>query len=271
MIIFKITLLGDSFQQIIISKIPQNPLAENFPETLTLADIPGDMMVGDLIGIKVGDLSGNANPMNMTTGGGNTLATADFLENRNNEQLVFKTQDQTFEAGEKVEAEIIVEDIVSLMSWQGTFEFNPAILELENIEKNEVQNSIPIFNENRIEIGTITALWTNKLETLFAPKTSFFKLEFVAKEAGRLSDVLKITSNKTTSIAYNDLEERMSIELHFEEATSNKNIGYQLFQNYPNPVVDETKIEFTIPKNEFIRFEFINSKGEIIHMCGKRI
>jgi hypothetical protein len=74
-----------------------------------------------------------------------------------------------------------------------------------------------------------------------------FTVKFRATKAGKLSDMMKISSEITKSEAYNLTNGRMEVALRFDGKTI-AGVGFELYQNQPNPFVNKTFVGFNLPE-----------------------
>ncbi|RMG82835.1 MAG: hypothetical protein D6714_10705, partial [Bacteroidetes bacterium] len=127
---------------------PDNPFSPPFPESIQLTNIAGDQNNLDFIGIKIGDVTGNANPAN---------ADAPTTENRTNQIFPLTTPDQTALPGETVAVPVFATELSGCAGWQATFEFDPEIWDFLSVETGTF--SAPKFGTTFAAEGSITALW----------------------------------------------------------------------------------------------------------------
>ena len=217
---------------------PFNPWP--FPANISMNNLQGDYLTADFMGIKVGDVTGNADPT-MLTGG---------MEDRSSETTFVKTEDLTLQAGELVEISFEMEEV---NAYQFTLVFDPS--KMVFIEKTNGNVAIGTAYEER---GQLTAIWYGKGE-------KDFTLQFEIIENTLLSDVLKITSEKTPAIAWDKTETALDLDLEFnsqQSTTSNQQLT--LFQNQPNPFSIETTIPFYLPASSEVQFDFFDAKGKLL-------
>jgi hypothetical protein len=131
-----------------------------------------------------------------------------------------------------------------------------------NFDKNALE-FVAINGENAAmtseNIGlledAITASWAGK-----AVNGKLFTLTFRTRSAGRLSEFLHLNSRYTEAEAYTPTGEVMNIALQFD----NKESGFALFQNQPNPFDKETTIQFHLPQAQAATLTVYDVTGKIL-------
>jgi len=75
-------------------------------------------------------------------------------------------------------------------------------------------------------------------------------VKFRAKQAGQLSKMLSVSSRITKAIAYSKSRESEQVAFRFNNGTTTTiaGLGFELYQNQPNPFVDKTMIGFYLPE-----------------------
>ncbi len=203
------------------------------------------------IALKVGDVSGNADPNNLLVG-----------DSRTDEALTFTVKDQAFKAGETYTIDFTTEDLKNLVGYQYTLNYDPAMLKfidlntgsLENLTKNNfvVLEEEGVINTNWFSAAAVT------VEDAIAP----YSITFQAKQDGSLKDVLSINSRYTKAIAYQENEIAMDVNLNFQVADQLIPANsLELYQNKPNPFMGETQIGFNLPKSMDATLEFYDLTG----------
>lgn len=223
---------------------PENPLREDFPESITL-NLNQDITNANFVGIKIGDVNNSA------------------IQGRSQEVLAVKTQEQYFVAGEELEVNLSTEAAAAILGLQGTLTYDDSILEAIT-EQPQAENGF----EGAIGFpaqGHVTGSW---LQTATVEHSSFTTLKFRALRAGKLSEVLALTSYYTQAEAYLETADEVSVnplvlEFTTTDAETSNNIITQL-GNYPNPFQTQTTISFTLTQAETVQLSILNVKGHLM-------
>ena len=94
---------------------------------------------------------------------------------------------------------------------------------------------------------------------------TLFKLTFVAKFNGLLSEALNVNSDYTRSEAYNNSTEQMDVVLDFAKQDGMfTGDQFALYQNIPNPFLQETKISFHLPEAGNATFTVYDVTGRVL-------
>lgn len=203
------------------------------------------------IALKVGDVSGNADPNNLLTG-----------DSRTDEALTFTVKDQTFKAGETYTIDFTTADLKNLVGYQYTLNYDPAILKFIDLNtgslENLTKNNFVILEEE----GVINTNWFSAAAVTIEDAVAPYSITFQAKQNGSLKDVLSINSRYTKAIAYQENEVAMDVKLNFQVADQLIPANtLELYQNKPNPFRSETKIGFNLPKSMHATVQFYDLTG----------
>ncbi len=198
-----------------------------FMETINIPSLDYTMSDQNFIGVKIGDVSGNA------------IANSTFAENRNtNGTITFEADDNQIDAGSIVEVNVRADGFTDLIAYQFTLELDGLEFVASNsgaLEMNE--QNFGIIDANRI---TTTWISSNGVST----KDDLFTMTFKAKRSVLLSEAISISSNITRAVAYTSDLQMLDVGISFNAIGS---VGFALNQNTPNPFREFTKIGFELP------------------------
>ncbi|MEO0340475.1 MAG: T9SS type A sorting domain-containing protein [Bacteroidota bacterium] len=92
---------------------------------------------------------------------------------------------------------------------------------------------------------------------------ALFNLVVRAKSSADLKDLIRINSSITQAEAYNLDAEPMGLYLAIGEEALDTEASL-LFQNYPNPFINETAIGFYLPEADAVTIQIHDVEGRII-------
>jgi hypothetical protein len=231
---------------------PANPWP--FPQEFSMNNVMQDNMAVHFTGIKTGDVTGNADPAYVV---GNPTAGFDqhITEGRSGGDFVLKMKNQVLRQGEVAEVSI---DLDEAAAWQFTLEFDPQLIDFQEIVKNVNGAPNPVFNQSTRGEGLISMLYFGK-----QPLTKF-AIKIKALTDLNLADVLRISSEITPAAAWNDADEQLSPKLEF--TSENGNPANRVALNcHPNPFAQQTTLSFSLPKAGEVRFTFFDAAGKTLH------
>ena len=203
---------------------PLNPFP--FAERINIVFL-SENMIEDFVGVKVGDVSGNA------------IANSLQVSSRSNEMLTFRVDDQNIDAGELVRVAISSAEFTDVTAFQ--FTMNLAGLEFAGIESG----AIAMTEENiAVHKGALTFAWTH-VNGITEANDVLFTLTFKALAGINLRDAISLGSNITYASVYKTNEERFGADFTFD--TGEGLVGqFELYQNEPNPFSAVTTISFQL-------------------------
>ncbi|MEL7424795.1 MAG: T9SS type A sorting domain-containing protein [Bacteroidota bacterium] len=233
---------------------PTDPWQEEFPESLEIPMLTHDLFGADFIAVKVGDVNGNAQASNLDDDEGRALG----------ENYYLRTEERSFKAGETLEALFTAADADDLIQgFQMTLQFDPALVEVTNIEWGLIQPEH--VNQSQLDRGLLTISWNaaTDIYDLSMEEMNFFGLQFYAVGEGRLSESIGITSRLIKAEAYGIADEIRGLGLNFVPASKTED-GFFLEQNRPNPFGDQTIIGFQIPEAGQVYLTIYDTNGKVV-------
>lgn len=234
---------------------PANPFAPPFPEALNLSNLGQQTADADFVGVKIGDVNGNANP-----------GFTDEVGDRTSAVLPFITDDLELVAGDEVTVPIKMTTASDLLAIQFTLEFETDDLELRGFEKGVLPSlGDEAFGRAMLDRGVLTMAWFHPEPAALKKDNALFNLRFTVKKPGRLSEMLSMTARYTDALAYQPDGQAMQPVLEFSNPKeSNTTAGLQLYQNQPNPFRESTRIGFTLPARDEATLTLYDTDGRVL-------
>ena len=219
-----------------------NPASEDFSEFYTINTLSGDMINLDFVGVKVGDVNGNAQA--------NSLLGAESRST--NGALTLTAADRFVEVGEAVTVAFTAADIASAQGYQFTMNFAG-----QNADVVEGVAKTANFNTTMADRGVIATSWNGEATA----NDVLFSLTFNATASGLLSELVSVSSDVTTAEAYNTNGELLDVNLEFTTPVA---AGFELTQNTPNPFKGETVIGFNLPTAGNATLTVMDAQGKVL-------
>jgi hypothetical protein len=226
-----------------------DPLNDAYPESATFTNVAANQTNIDFIGVKMGDVSGSANPLLSVGSNGGTIF--NNVDDRAGD-LLFQLENKELQAGTTIEVPFKAQDFINQMAYQFTLEFDPAILNFQSVTPGVLPElTAEHFGTNDLAAGLLPAQWYHLDATTIEDNEVLFTVTFeVLADAANLSDLLAIVDNPTPAAAFDDALTPSGIDLTFDNSTSTT-IATEtpvLLNNQPNPFRDETQISFSLPQ-----------------------
>jgi hypothetical protein len=232
----------------------------SFPEKRTYTDITGSQTNQDFNAVKVGDLvSPNVNP---------AMKAAPAVP------VVFTVQDVALTAGTLVEIPFRCEHFEDLVALQACFWFNPEVMALDAVMP--VANA-PLqatnFGTWDLAEGRLRMVWAVATAETKVGSSEMFKLRFRVLQGGyALSDVLSISQKDMEASAWHTDYRPERVELAYTPVTetqqrgesSTEGVGFELYQNEPNPFKDKTVINFHLPAAAAATLTVYDESGRVV-------
>jgi hypothetical protein len=222
-----------------------SPLGEDFQELVNITNAPRGVNAANFVGIKVGDINGNATA--------NGLAGLDIRGAAGT--VTLKTDDLNLVAGKTYTVQLKSDDF-KVVGMQGTFNFAKGYA-----DQIAVVGQLPNMTEGNFGVfeNAITTSWNGKA----AAETDVLTLTFRAKQKGKLSEVLTIGSNLTYAEGYDAAGDSYSVNLSFNNGkVSGKE--FALYQSEPNPSNSTTKIGFNLPESAKATLSIYDVTGKLL-------
>lgn len=228
---------------------PLNPWHNGgFPETVLIEPLSGTHKV-DFVGVKIGDVSGDAQTTSLYGSEVRTLTGV----------LPVWTDERAVEPGEEIAVPLYLEQVHGLEGFQFTLSFDP-VLEFIGFESGNISEEHLGFRF--LDDGLIAISWTGDWKA----DLEMINFHFRVRDEGLLSQMLAIHSTVLRAEAY--FAERG--DHRFEDMTlkfRNPQIGddgLALYQNIPNPFSGHTIIGFNLPESGQAGLLFHDVSGSLV-------
>lgn len=231
---------------------PSDPWREAFPELINYNDLDRDMVTGDFIAIKIGDVSNNA-VANSRSGTVRSVAGTFYLQ----------TAEQELIAGNQYRVTLSAEELSEIQGCQFTLEFDARKMELVDVEYGVA--TADNLGMTYVEDGLITLSWNQGAAP--AQQKDFCTMIFQTKTDGYLSHLLSLGSRYTPAEAYDQSDDIMDVNLRFIEGQETA-ASFELYQNRPNPFGESTVIEFYLPEEREATLTLHSVNGEVLKVIN---
>jgi len=216
---------------------PTNPFAAQFPEFKSVADVQASQMADNFVSVKVGDVNGSAIA--------NSLMSAD---DRTAGTLLFDVQDRAVKAGEEFTVNFKAAEQVA--GYQFTM----------NLKGLEVVDIVPGAGMDQSNFGVFADAITTSFD---GKEAAEFAVKFRATTTGQISNLLGVSSRITKAEAYKN-DARLDVAFRFN-GTTIAGVGFELYQNTPNPFISKTQIGFHLPEATEATLTIFDEAGRMIY------
>ncbi|WP_235296353.1 T9SS type A sorting domain-containing protein [Portibacter marinus] len=206
-----------------------------FEEVANIQNLSSDMMSADFVAIKVGDVNGTVSVSEKST-----------AQVRNARAINLEIGEQRYAPGEEVKVAFTSADFKEVYGYQFTLAFGKD-LDFVGFESGSLELSEANFGWNRLSEGLISTSYDNVKGVSTMAEEVLFTMIFKAKEVGTTASSIQINSRVTKAESYigNGLE---ITDIQLRTNTDQKEAGFVLYQNEPNPFKQLTNISFNLPE-----------------------
>lgn len=233
-----------------------------FPyESVHQVGVSGNL-AANFIGVKVGDILGQANPLNFENW---------LIDTRNpNDDLRLLTQNKSVAAGETFDLTFTSDNFNEIVSVQMGLNWNVEELAFVAFTSHVMTGAVGATPNNIEDEMRMSWFDADGVGASFGEGDSLFTVTFMAlTDLNTLDDSFQLDTVSFQTEAHNSALEAMDIVLIFEENPINsvqtiEYTGYYLYQNQPNPFAEQTQITFDLPVNMDADLLIYNTVGKVV-------
>ncbi|MBL7780569.1 MAG: HYR domain-containing protein [Saprospiraceae bacterium] len=215
---------------------PSNPFQTVFPENISIQDVQTDHLTDDFVGVKIGDVNNSviANALQTT-------------EARTDAAFIIDLDERHVQQGE-----VFTVDFTSDQLVQG-FQFT---INLTNLEVVDIRGAGEIKSGNFGVLDNAVTVSVDGTENTFA-------ITFRALKQGEISRMMRISSSITRAEAYSVNNDLLDVAFRFKSPAGIvvSGVGFEVYQNYPNPFVNKTAIGFHLPEAGETKLSVFDENG----------
>ncbi|MBK8483987.1 MAG: T9SS type A sorting domain-containing protein [Saprospiraceae bacterium] len=224
----------------------------SYKNKVEVPDFANSLLNVDFISIKTGDVTGEAN----TGFGGNA-------QSRSNKMMLLELDQLDAAKSDFIKIPVRnAGDLVVASGLQMEFKIDQNDLEFAGIESGVL--NINSTDYNYLKEGSIRLSWNNDTELNILNSDVLFYLLFNVKNNIVLGyNELKLNVSGLNAEVYAPSED-LGISLVYRTNNTKSDNGFELFQNVPNPFINETTIFFNVPKESFVKIGLYDLSGRIV-------
>lgn len=217
-------------------------------ETINLYGVNGNMLNQDLIAVKMGDVTYNAN----ASGFGDD----NMLENRSAQNIDLILDRTEIKAGESIDIPVYISEISEIVGFQYAINLG------SNLAFNGITDGQITFADNnyRTEKNTLFISWDHVYGSTINPDEALFYISVTANSDASSTE-LSLLNDKLNAEIY-DLDGTVyGLEI---ENRSELTTEFVVYQNKPNPFSAYTDIEFDNPSASNVTLTITDVQGRVI-------
>ncbi len=222
-----------------------NPLAEIFPETKWLSiDHNKNSYQANFVAIPMGDINTSFDQGS---------------RQRMNDVRKWYAKNMVLKMGSWNEVPIYASELTDIEAAQFTIEADLKLGESITIQGRN-QGQLDWVQHTHLQ-QAISLAWYKKVDENLKEDQPVFTIRWYALEERDIKNALQLTSSITTAKQYN-LGDRDGVPVL--DIINERSAAYELFQNEPNPFVNQTAIAYQLPEAEDVNITIYDITGKLV-------
>ncbi|MEO1628716.1 MAG: dockerin type I domain-containing protein, partial [Bacteroidota bacterium] len=244
---------------------PTNPFSSPFPESIDFINLAASSFGNDFIGVKMGDVTESADPMNFVSPGDEGVTSLPPLE--------LYMDDISLQANQSVSVPVYVRNFTNLAALQLSLTNNSSDLSIQSIQEGDLPG---LGGNNSFIQATQTNLsWYNASGQNMSLRSNNARAFILTLRANsnisRLSDHLSLNAQTFPSKTFNQSGGSGDVQLDFrsqavkradEQPTPTVAHTHRV---WPSPFTDQLQWECELPTAQTLTFELFDLSGKSIY------
>jgi len=234
---------NDSWRFIVSDDFIDNTNPWPFIEEIRINSPNNNMFDQNFIGVKIGDVSGNA-----------VASRLQNTEVRSQQTITVQSTDRLLERNEIVTV-AFKSDLENIQGYQLNLDLDKVIVQDVNSEHYVLNASNYSIANDELRLSVNESNGNSNSQDLF-------EITFEAKESGLISQLLNLAHTISSEAYTNESTEVLAIELGFQDQLGESMV---LHQNTPNPFSTETIIPFELAKETAVSITIFDTAGKVVY------
>lgn len=226
---------------------PKEAYAENYPTALDIERVNKDIS-SEFVAIKLGDVNQSVNVSRSSNRSNNPVTAVEIL-------------DRKVQAGDVVEVPILMTEAIRMAGIQFALKMDSRYMDILEVSKANI-----LLDEDHWvnDDGELRLSWADINATTVSPGDELITVTVQVHQTGALRDLISLNTNTMEAEVYDDKDQIRSLALKFTEV-KDQSQSFTVSQNRPNPVLNETIIEYTLPRDARVQLMIHDVTGKLIY------
>lgn len=221
--------------------------SEDYPTVLDIERINKDM-TSEFVAIKLGDVNQSANVSRSSSRSEHPV-------------VAVEVNDRFVKSGDIIEIPVQMTERIRMTGLQFALQVDERHLNVLDVNSHQVT----LDRDQWIaENGVIRLSWSDINTTTVHPGDELVTITVQVTRDGALRDMLAFNHVELDAEVYNETDQIRTLGLTFIENDGPSTI-FNVYQNRPNPVEDETIIDYTVPQDATIRLMVHDVTGKLVY------